>query len=118
MSKIAIEGVDVDRGIYLSGGVEAFYLETLAVYYQECVSRIKDIKNCLASENWPKYINNVHALKSASANIGAGTLSAEAKALEMAGREDNISFIKQNTDSLLKNLELLLQKIKAVLPQN
>ena len=38
----------------------------------------------------------VHALKSTALSIGGEKLSEMAKALEMAGKENNIAFIKDN----------------------
>ena len=43
-------------------------------------------------EDWENYRTIVHALKSTSLTIGAVQLSEEAKALEMAAKEENVIF--------------------------
>jgi len=57
------------------------------------------------------YTIYVHALKSASASIGAKELSEKAKALEAAGKQGDFAYIKQNNPDFLKALEVVLDKI-------
>jgi HPt (histidine-containing phosphotransfer) domain-containing protein len=61
------------------------------------------------------YTIHVHALKSASANIGADALSAAAKALEAAGEQNNTGFIETHNNAFLADLELLLDRINNAL---
>jgi CheY-like chemotaxis protein/HPt (histidine-containing phosphotransfer) domain-containing protein len=114
-SGIAIEGLDVNRGIFLSGGTEEIYLETLAIFLKDGNEKIKDIKSCLESGNLSLYTIHVHALKSASANVGADRLSETAKSLELAGAKNDFSFISSNTGSFLADLEQLLKNISGFL---
>jgi HPt (histidine-containing phosphotransfer) domain-containing protein len=58
------------------------------------------------------YIINVHALKSALANIGETKLSALAKDLEEAGREKNLAYITDETPAFLKGLRAVVEKLK------
>ena len=112
---VLIEGVDVNTGIYLSGGQLNLYLETLSTYYKDGLEKITEITNSLETDNLEMYTILVHALKSASANIGAFSLSEEAKALETAGDEKNLHFIESHNDIFILNLKLLLEKIYIVL---
>ena len=114
-SGIEIEGVDAIKGIFYSGGTADLYLKNLAVYYKDGLEKINEIKTCLETSDLPMYAINVHALKSASANIGAGALSEEAQALEAAGYRKDLAFIGEHNDAFLNNLELLLDGINAAL---
>ena len=58
------------------------------------------------------YIINVHAMKSALANIGEPELSATALKLEHAGREKNINLISTETKAFLESLQSVIYKIK------
>ena len=109
--KIEIEGIDVGRGVYLSGGKPESYLETLAVFYRDGLLKIREITACLETGNLPLYTVYVHALKSASANIGAASLSASAETLEAAGEHRDTGFIGDNTGKFLADLESLLGRI-------
>ena len=112
---IEIEGVDTNRGIKMSGGTVEFYLETLTLFHKDGFEKIKEIKECLETNNLSLYTIHVHALKSASSNIGADALFEQAKALEQAGDDEDITYIEKNNAMFLINLELLLDKIHIVL---
>ena len=114
-STIHIEGVDTGTGIFLSGGKPELYIETLAAYYRDGLEKIRKIKSCLETEEIDLYTIHVHALKSASANIGAFNISEEAKALENAGEEKDLLYIEKHNDIFLLDLKLLLDNISLVL---
>ncbi|GBU27850.1 hypothetical protein R84B8_01391 [Treponema sp. R8-4-B8] len=57
------------------------------------------------------YIINVHAMKSALANIGEAKLSSIALKLEDAGRQQNIAVISDETPAFLTELRAVIEKI-------
>ncbi|MDR2584460.1 MAG: response regulator [Fibromonadaceae bacterium] len=87
--------------------------EILDTFYKDGLKRIEEIKKCLKTESYSLYSIHVHALKSASASIGALDLSEMAKSLEMAGKQGDYTYIKQYTSEFLTALEALLNKINA-----
>jgi CheY-like chemotaxis protein/HPt (histidine-containing phosphotransfer) domain-containing protein len=113
---IKISGVDINKGIAMTGGKVEYYLRTLSVFHQDGLDKIKEIKTCLEIGDLPLYVTHVHALKSASASIGASGLSEIARSLEIAGKSGNISFIESNNDRFLYELEILLNNIKHAMP--
>jgi len=58
------------------------------------------------------YIINIHAMKSALANIGKMELSAVALKLEQAGREREIDVILSETNNFINQLHNVIDKIK------
>jgi HPt (histidine-containing phosphotransfer) domain-containing protein len=54
----------------------------------------------------------VHALKSSSLTIGATKVSEAAKALEMACKESNLGFVKQNHAAFVEKYTALLAALK------
>jgi len=112
---IEIEGVNVEKGIVLNGGRLEAYLETLAVFYKDGLKKIQEIKSCLETGNLSLYTVYIHALKSATANIGAGELSATAKDLEAAGEQEDVSFIETHNATFLTDLEAVLLGIQNAL---
>jgi signal transduction histidine kinase/CheY-like chemotaxis protein/HPt (histidine-containing phosphotransfer) domain-containing protein len=107
-TRMKIADIDIKKGIEMSGGTFKSYMQTLAVFHKDGFQKIGEIKNSLEAGNYPLYTTYVHALKSALANIGASELSASAKALEFAGKEKDITFIKLNNDPFIMNLKTLL----------
>jgi len=58
------------------------------------------------------YILNVHAMKSALANIGETALSAAALKLEQAGRMGNIAVMISETPAFMDSLRAVIEKVK------
>jgi len=60
------------------------------------------------------YVINVHAMKSALANIGETELSAFARKLEEAGRTQDIALISEETPAFLSALRAVVEKNKLI----
>jgi len=117
-NSIEIKGVNVRKGMAATGGTIENYVKTLTVFHKDGLDKKNEIMLSLDKTNLPLYTTYVHALKSAAANIGAESLSQDAKILEEAGREGNIKLIKSKNNKLLADLEELLNTINAVLTRS
>ena len=71
------------------------------------------INKRLESDDVSMFIINVHAMKSALANIGEASLSADAAKLEQAGRDQNVKFILSELPSFLELLHGVIHKLEA-----
>jgi CheY-like chemotaxis protein/HPt (histidine-containing phosphotransfer) domain-containing protein len=58
------------------------------------------------------YIINVHAMKSALANIGESELSLIAQRLELAGREKEINVLLTETNNFIEKVKIVVKEIK------
>ena len=87
------------------------HLRTLAVFYKDGLDRIEKIKKCLENEDYHLYTVHIHALKSASANVGENNISLAAKALETASHHGNLEYVKLHTPRFLANLQQVLSNI-------
>jgi len=106
-----IKEIDTKKGISMTGGTLKGYMQTLAVFRKDGIKKVGEIKKSLEAGNYKLYTTYVHALKSALANIGASGLSEIAKALEFAGRQKDIAFIRLNNAKFLTNLETVLNNL-------
>jgi HPt (histidine-containing phosphotransfer) domain-containing protein len=106
-----IEGLDVVKGVFQSGGTVELYLRTIATFLDDGREKMDEIKKCLAANELALYAIYVHALKSAAENIGAHDLSAAAKKLEAAGKQEDLAYIETYNDKFLADLETLLGNI-------
>jgi len=70
--------------------------------------------NNYGEEDIQSYIINVHAMKSALANIGESELSAFAAKLEKAGRERDIALLSEETPAFLTALRTVIEKNKLI----
>jgi HPt (histidine-containing phosphotransfer) domain-containing protein len=58
------------------------------------------------------FVINIHAMKSALANVGEANLSADAAILEQAGREKNINLILSEIPSFLEMLNAVIKRLE------
>jgi CheY-like chemotaxis protein len=72
------------------------------------------INRCRRDDDMQMFVINVHAMKSALANIGEGELSAFALKLEQAGRAEDSSVMLAETPAFLQALRELITKITPV----
>ena len=110
-----IEGLDTEKGLAMTGGKIKIYLNLLSIFRRDGIEKIREIKTCLEENNLPLYAIHIHALKSASAMIGATRLSMDAEALEEAGKRGSAVFVHAHNGEFLENLETLLQNINLAL---
>jgi len=108
---IDIDGLDTNKGVRRTGGTAEYYYQTLNAFYGDGAKKIDDIKGSLDKGDMPLYTIHVHAVKSASANIGADKISEAAYALEMAGQQGDLAYIEANNGAFLSEMERLLGDI-------
>ncbi|MBR5952341.1 MAG: response regulator [Pseudobutyrivibrio sp.] len=109
----ALDFIDANAGLEFAAGDEDFYRQILNTYVTE--DKRPQLNELLEKEDWPNYQIVAHALKGTSLTIGASELSAAAKALEFAVKEDNLDYIKQHHNSVMEQYGILLEKIKNAL---
>ncbi len=100
-AQIRIPGIDVEEARKNHPGDVGKYIQILEIYYIDSKRKLAYLQELLAAEDYRTYGIEVHALKSASASIGAMTLSAQAKAQEKAVNEGNYAFIRDEGTGLL-----------------
>ncbi|MDR2604354.1 MAG: response regulator [Desulfovibrio sp.] len=136
-----IDGVNTELGLERIGGSHSLYLQLLAVFRADaeaCLARLaaepEDAglntgKGPLPEQTSPgssgqspdaslrAFITQVHAAKSALANIGAERLSKEAALLEQAGKEADMSLIREKLPAFREELAALSARVGAALGQ-
>jgi signal transduction histidine kinase/CheY-like chemotaxis protein/HPt (histidine-containing phosphotransfer) domain-containing protein len=114
--KIEIEGLDTDSALSLLG-TESLFWTVLKDYYKVIKKKIKLIKEYEEAENWPAYTIEVHALKSASKQIGAIDLSEKAASMEKAGNARNAELIHSRTDAMLVEYNRYYEILQPYFPE-
>lgn len=106
-------GLDVDEGIELTGDEET-YVSVLNDFYKTAESRCALIEKTYKDGDISAYVIEVHSLKSTAKTVGADSLSALARELEFAGRENNLTVISDKTDKLLAKFRILIDKLSKI----
>jgi signal transduction histidine kinase/CheY-like chemotaxis protein len=110
-----IEGIDCCTGLNFAGGNLNNYISTLAAYLYDGKIKLDELEDAMENKDWQLFTTYIHALKSASACIGAGELSEKARELEAAGRRSDADFIKSGCPVFLKQLSITIGKIEEAL---
>ncbi|MDR2965378.1 MAG: response regulator [Treponema sp.] len=106
-----INNIDVQKGIAMTGGTIEGYFSVLDTFHKDAKERLEIIQQALESDKLPVFVLHIHALKSASAAIGATKLSVEAQKLEAAGKSQDIIYIRDNINIFTENLVKLINDI-------
>ncbi len=96
-----IPGIDVEEGLKNSGSDDS-YKTVLRIFYDSIPGKSAELEDYYENEDWENYTIKVHALKSSAKLVGAVELSNDAKDLESAGKEGDISFIRSNHDRVME----------------
>ena len=112
---IHIQGINIEEAKkHHTGEVEDF-LELLNLYYMDGKRKCSYLKELLEKEDYKDYGIEVHGLKSASANVGAMELSAQAREHEDAATRGDVDFIKMHSAELLASYDNQVEAIKKFL---
>lgn len=99
--EIVIEGLDTRLALRSLGSVD-IYWSVLKSYYKSIDKDTELIRSYLTAGQIKEYTIKVHSLKSCSRQIGAIELSDAAARLELAGHQNDIPYLKENTESMLE----------------
>ncbi len=99
--EISIEGLDTVTAIGRLGSPELF-MTVLKEYFISIDKKADTIQQYYDAGEWHSYTVEVHALKSASRQIGAMELADTAAELEQAGNDSNTELIRKKTLPMLE----------------
>ncbi|AEF86411.1 sensory box sensor histidine kinase/response regulator [Treponema primitia ZAS-2] len=114
-TNIKINGVDTAKGIAMTGGTEGAYRKVLASFHKDALERLPLFERVPNEQELSLFTTSVHALKSASATIGALGVSQEAAKLEAAGKAGDLTYIGEGLSSFYWDLKDLSEQIGQVL---
>ena len=93
-------------------------IQLAQIFARDAEKAIKILENCMHNNindenDIQMYIINVHAMKSALANIGEKELSSTALRLEQAGREKDINVLLSESNDFIDKLKKVVSEIKS-----
>ena len=105
-------GIDLNKALELLGDMET-YNETLEEFYKNINDRINKLNNY--KNDLPNYAIEAHALKSDSKYLGFTKLADLAYNHEMKSKENDSKYINDNYESLMVELNRILEIVKKYL---
>jgi CheY-like chemotaxis protein/HPt (histidine-containing phosphotransfer) domain-containing protein len=111
----SVAGLDVWKGIAMTGGMPEGYLRILAAFLKDTDERLPLLETVPPEEGIPGFTIQVHAMKSAAAAIGAEALSKEAAELEAAGKAGDTGAIKAVLPRFYSRLKQTAEEMRKAL---
>ncbi|MDR2356073.1 MAG: Hpt domain-containing protein [Clostridiales Family XIII bacterium] len=115
---LAINDLDTDIGMLNSGGKLCVYENALSDFCRDAEEREERLRQAARRGNDALCIILLHALKDASADIGAIGLARRAMWLAEAAKNGDLADMREKTDALLQNKRLLIKHIRAALEKS
>jgi len=110
-----IEGIDIKQGLLYCGGKLTGYIEVLRTFTASAQRQMDKMRSSIDEGDIARVALEAHALKSASAGIGATALSELAKAMEFAGKQNDVAYVRENFDTLLGEYATIVNRIRTSL---
>ena len=110
-ASLCIEGVDIAAGMARVGNAPDRYRELLRMFRRDAETSFLLLETTPDAERLSAFVTFVHALKSGLANIGADALSRSAAELEHAGRDKDMTAIRNDLPSFRAKLVALMARI-------
>ena len=103
--------LDTATGLAYCMNDQNFYNEMLDEYVNG--DKTDELVEYFEKQDFEYYRITVHAVKSTSLTIGANKVSADAKALEMACKENDLDYVKANHQAFIEEYSKLIQALRA-----
>ena len=104
--------IDHELGLSYCMDSEEFYEEILIEFDRQCSEYLPQLETHFQNRDWKNYAILAHALKGSSLNIGAANFSQLSLKHELAGKEENVSFIEAEYAGYVAAVKALVKKIK------
>lgn len=109
-----ISWLNPDEGIEYCGNGR-LYLAALDKYADDIEEKAKRIKEYADKENWELFTITVHSLKSVSKAIGAERFSDRARELEIAAKEGEYQWVRDNVISFLEQYRSFFRDLQGAI---
>ncbi|GHV41356.1 hypothetical protein AGMMS49546_17060 [Spirochaetia bacterium] len=109
--KLIIDGLDTARGLTMTGGTEEGYRNVLRAFLKEAEEQMPLFEQVPGEAVLPLFTIKVHAMKGATATIGAIDVSTSAAELEAAGKAGDLDTIRDRLGIYYKKLKDIMERI-------
>ena len=106
-----IPGIDAKIVYELYEDSEEVFLSVLRSWVNGASAYVAKLRG-VSAETLKDYAVSVHGLKGSSAGIGAETIRAKAKELEMAAKAGNLAGVQADNEPFLKQVEAQIKTVQ------
>jgi len=103
---------DKDEILKRFDGEKEFLTDLVEIFENNIPEQLSEIKEAVDNHNSNDLEKSAHKLKGAIANFGENKAFEAALKLEMMGRKSRLDGVKESYDTLVKEVELLMNALK------
>lgn len=107
--------IDQEAGLEVCGNSQEIYQQILALMLSYEEEKGQVLTDSYKNQDWKLFGNEVHALKSSAAGIGAAVLSKAARELEEAVDAEDYAFVETHQKAFFEVLHDTLSEIHTIL---
>jgi HPt (histidine-containing phosphotransfer) domain-containing protein len=111
-----VEGLDVDKGLFHSGGAGEQYGELLRISARSFAAKAQTMRS-LYTNDLPAFGIEVHGIKGALNAIGAVALGERARELEFAAKAGDAAYCAREYPVFEEKLDAFTAQLKAIAPK-
>ena len=100
-------GVDTESSLDTFG--EDLYKESLGIFLDEIIDKIKKLQECLMTNNIKDYTTYVHGIKGESLYLGFKELASQALTHQQKGEIGDIEYIRNNFVPLVTEISRVIK---------
>ena len=106
-----VDGLDVESGINFCGSFED-YFDVLSIQLEKEEETRKKIDEAYNRGDWENYTIFVHGIKGTMISFGAGKLAEVAKAMEAAGKDGDLEYIRNHHRLLVDEFDAFIFQLR------
>lgn len=110
-----VESFSFVNGLRLCGGKIEILLDVIHIYVKSSKEILRRLSEAYEKKDWSGYGIEAHGIKSSSKNIGADTLSEEARKLELECKAENEAYVCGRHEQFVSAYQKLIQELKSAL---
>ncbi|MDR2606928.1 MAG: response regulator [Treponema sp.] len=110
-----IEGLDRNLALFYAGGSPEAGRKILTVFCKDMEERLKALREAINSGDLKSIVMQIHAIRSASRNVGAVEISDTAAGMEEESRSGKLENPEEKSIRFMEDLEKLVKKIREAL---
>jgi HPt (histidine-containing phosphotransfer) domain-containing protein len=114
LSRKAVEGLDIQKGIALYDGRISVYMEVLEAFHEQGLRQITAMRDALKAGDFMRYGIETHALKTAARGIGAIMLGELAAESDAAGKRGDREAVQKRSGRLLRRYKALIDALTTI----
>lgn len=107
--------LDIETGLQYSMDSDEMYREFLQMFCDMKEEKKQSIQEAYEKEDWENYTILVHSLKSTAKSVGGILISQRALELEQAGKQNEITFIKEHHEIMMECYDKTVEIAKGYL---